>query len=312
MTQPVALTGATGFIGGNLTRELASRGSQIRVLVRRPLPTSYFGPSVDLVYGDLHDDGALGRLVQGVGGVVHCAATVRGGSYGAFERVNVEGTRRLVRAAARQRKQPRLLLMSSVAAREPGLSWYSASKRDSERVLEEEADGMPWAVFRPTAVYGPGEREMQRLFRAMKSGLLPILGRLEGRISLLHVRDLVDAVARWLKSTLPVEGVFELQDGADGGYDWPEVAQIVEAAWGRPVRRIPVPGPLLYGLAALNLGLAKLTAGTPMLTPGKVRELRHSDWSCDNGPLTSALGWRPSLDLDAALRRQRAPEHAEA
>ncbi len=304
MTLPVALTGATGFIGGNLTRELTSSGSRLRILVRRPLPASHFGPSVDVIYGDLHDDGALRRLVDGVHGVVHCAGAVRGASYAAFERVNVAGTRRLVRAAAGQRNQPRFLLMSSVAAREPGLSWYSASKRSGERVLEEDADGMPWAVFRPTAVYGPGERELKRLFQAMKSGLLPVLGRIEGRVSLLHVRDLVDAVARWLDATRPVQGVFELQDGSDVGYDWRQVAQIAEEAWGRRVRRIPVPGPLLYGLAALNLGLAKLTGRGPMLTPGKVRELRHTDWLCDNSPLMAALGWRPSLDLDTALRCQ--------
>jgi len=62
---------------------------------------------------------------------------------------------------------------------------------------------------------------------------------------------------------------------------------------------------LLKILAAANLGLAGLLRYSPMLTPGKVRELTHTDWTCDSAPLNRELGWRPAIRLADAMRDPR-------
>ncbi len=302
VTRLVALTGATGFIGSNLIRSLMAGEVRVRALTRRPVPDDGLHPTIDWVSGSLEDPATLERLVQGADAVVHCAGAVRGASRRFFEETNAQGTARLVEAAARQPTPPRFLFVSSLAAREPHLSWYAASKRHGEELLHERADGMAWAVFRPTAVYGRGDREMMPLFESMRRGLLPVVGRSEARLTLLHVDDLVKAIARWLEHPEAVQGVFELNDGTPDGYDWRLIAQIAEQVWQRPVRRVPVPAALLFVLAGLNLGLANLMGYAPMLTPGKVRELRHPNWACDNTPLTTTLGWEPGVDLATALR----------
>ena len=302
MTRLVALTGATGFIGANLTRTLMTGGVGVRALTRRPVSDDRAQEGLGWVTGTLDDEDALERLVQGVDAVVHCAGAVRGATRRSFEDTNAFGTARLVDAAARQPTPPRFLLVSSLAAREPQLSWYAASKRHGEELLRERAGGMPWAIFRPTAVHGPGDREMLPLFEWMRRGLLPVVGHAEGRITLLHVDDLVSAVVLWLVHTEPVPGVFELNDGTEDGYDWRLIAGIAEQVWRRSVRRVQVPAVLLFALAGLNLGLANLIGYAPMLTPGKIRELRHPDWTSDNAPLTNALGWKPGIDLATALR----------
>jgi len=300
MTGCVALTGATGFIGTHLRSAFLDRGWQVRALARRPPANE---PRVEWLAGDLHDADALARLVDGAGVVVHCAGRVRGSAAAQFNHANAQGTRQLVRAAAAQRPWPRFLLMSSLAARQPELSWYAASKRLAEEFMVRHADAMPWAALRPTAVYGPGDRELTPLFECMQRGLLPVLGPLRGRISLLHVQDLVEAVLCWAQSARPVRGVFEIHDGSPEGYSWRELMTLAEEIWGRPVRRLPIHRGLLRGVGAVNLGLAWLAGYDPMLTPGKVRELRHPDWRCDNGPFSAAVGWSPRVTLSAALRR---------
>ena len=101
--------------------------------------------------------------------MVHGAGAVRGNSQADFDRVNVTGTATLLDAIADLPSPPRILLLSSLAAREPQLSWYAHSKREGEQQLEKHPR-LDWVILRPPAVYGPGDREMLPLFQAMSRG----------------------------------------------------------------------------------------------------------------------------------------------
>jgi nucleoside-diphosphate-sugar epimerase len=203
---------------------------------------------------------------------------------------------------AQQTTPPRFLLISSLAARHPELSWYATSKRMAELLVLNRSPEMPGTIFRPTAVYGPGDKEMKPLFKATRRGVLPMVGRPTMRFGLLHVSDLVAAVLCWLSTPLPVHGLYELDDGMPGGYDSESVAAIAQEVWGRPVHCIFLPGSLVSLVATINLWSARLLHYSPMLTPGKVRELQHPDWVCDITPLTRALpDWQPCVHLRDAL-----------
>ncbi len=125
-----------------------------------------------------------------------------------FDRINAEGagTPR-PRRGERTPERPRFLLMSSLAAREPELSHYAASKRRGEDALAAASPTLRWTVLRPPAVYGPGERELRPLFRWIARGVAPLACRRAGRFSLLYVDDLATAVLRWLDA--------DAGDGAD-------------------------------------------------------------------------------------------------
>lgn len=295
----VAVTGATGFIGRVLLQSLISEGWKVKALTRRPR----VGDEVtQWIEGDLDNHQALRNLVEGVSAVVHCAGQVRGSSLEDFIHTNVDGTGNLVRASIEQSSPPRFLLISSLAARQPELSWYAASKRMAEQLVIDHSQRMPYAVFRPTAVYGPGDKEMSPLFRATRRGLLPMVGQSGMRFGLLHVNDLVAAITCWLSTKNPVQGVYELDDGTPGGYNSQSVAVIAQEVWKRPVHCIFFPASLVWLVATINLWSARLLRYSPMLTPGKVRELQHPNWICDITPLTQALpGWRPSVQLRDAL-----------
>jgi nucleoside-diphosphate-sugar epimerase len=276
MPRTLALTGATGFIGTALRRQLVAAGWEVRALHRRRAPQPRYGNddiNIRWVCGSLSDPDSLRRLLQGVAAVVHCAGAVRGGSAEQFNQVNVEGVARLVQAARELHPTPRFLLISSLAAREPALSFYAASKRGGEGIL-----------------------------RCMQHGVAPVLGSSAARFSLLYVEDLAEAIRHTLERPDWTPGPFEIHDGRPGGYSWEEVMTTVSRILRRPVRAVRVPLALLRAAAAGNLLLAQLCGTLPMLTPGKVRELTHLDWVCHDAPLREATGWTPRIRLEEGMR----------
>lgn len=303
MPRIIALTGATGFIGGALARRLRIEHRQVRALAR---PTSnrkhLAGMGIHWIEGGLDDLEVLRRLVDGVYAVVHCAGIVRSPTFSRFIHVNSHGVARLVKAASEQHPAPRFLLVSSLAAREPCISPYAASKRQGEEALAVGAGHMSWAAFRPSPVYGPGDKEMFPLFRWMYRGIAPVPAPASARFSMLYIKDLVDAIIQWLDSDSTQKRTFELHDGQPDGYGWEDLIHIIARLRRGHVYSVPVSPCILDWLAGLNALRARLTGYAPMLTRGKVRELRHSNWVCDNSDLIRETGWMPHISLEEGLR----------
>ncbi len=304
MSRTIAVTGGTGFIGGMLIHHLVNAGYHVRALTRdrsaHKLPKL---AGLEAVSGSLQDSESLRHLLQDASAVVHCAGAVRGVTAADFNAVNVDGLMQLVRAALSLSSRPRFLSLSSLAARAPQLSHYASSKLQGEQALASMAADMEWVALRPPAVYGPGDKEMLPLFQWMGRGIAPVLGEAHARVSLLYVEDLCAAVLRWLDAGQCESGIYELNDTQSGGYSWDEIIANVSALRARRIFRLTLPATLLRSLAGVNVTAARLIGYAPMLTPGKVRELRHPDWVADNTALTAAIGWQPEISLQEGLRR---------
>jgi nucleoside-diphosphate-sugar epimerase len=296
MPRLVAVTGATGFVGPHLVAALGRRGWRVRLLVRRwsPLP-SLAGVAAELVLGDLSDSDALERLVDGADTVIHAAALIKARRAGQFMAVNRDGTARLSAVAG----AARFLLLSSLAAREPHLSPYAASKHAAEQVVAERAG--PWLAVRAPAVYGPGDRETLAYFRAVARGLAPRPAVASARLSLIHVEDLAEALALAVERT-PAGSLYEIDDGREGGYSYSDMHQAAAAALGRPARSIAVPRPVMAGLANLNQLGHRLGGPVQILTPGKVNEIFHPDWTVHDRRLAGAIGFTPRYHLADGFR----------
>ena len=298
MTERVALTGATGFLGSNLLAALEKSNYPARALTRRPRADS---ASTSWINGDLNNRPALDKLVEGCTSIIHAAGTTRGNSLEDFLEVNLRGTENLLNAARKITPAPRFLLISSVAARHPDYSWYTRSKSMAEALfMSDDYATLSRTIYRPTAIYGPGDREMRPLFRLMRRGFLAGVVTPGTRISLIHVADLVNAILMWLQAG-ETQGLFELDDGTSEGYRWEDIAAAGEAAWKRRIIHIRVPATLLKCAAHANLQLARAFRYPAMLTPGKVNEITHENWVCDNTPLTTTLGWKPQISLQDGI-----------
>jgi nucleoside-diphosphate-sugar epimerase len=274
----VAITGGTGFIGRRVVTRLLERGWRVRALARRPEPW-LAQAGAEVVGGTLEDRASLDALLASAQAVVHCAGVISAPKRSRFVQVNRDGTAALAAAAVGQPRPPRLLLMSSLAAREPDLSAYAASKRMAEDAARQTLAGQTdLCIVRPPAVYGPGDRATLPVFRQIRKGLL-FVPAAKARFSLLYVDDLADIVAGLLERPRWDGAVLEPDDGS-GGYSWADLARIASGHLDRRVRTVPIPWLALWVPAACAEVLGVALRRAPLLTLGKLRELYHLDWTC--------------------------------
>ena len=234
----LAITGATGFVGHAVLDKAAQRELAVRALTRREQQPR---EGVTWVRGDLGDEAALAKLAKGAGTLLHIAGVVNAPDWAGFHAGNVAGTRAVLEAARGAGVQ-RFICVSSLAAREPGLSDYGRSKREAEELVQ--VSGLDWTIVRPPAIYGPRDTEMFELFRAARLHVLPMPPA--GRASIIHVDDL----ARLLLDLVPpgegrTQRIFEPDDGRAEGWTHRDLAKAVGAAMGSKVWAPNLPASVL-------------------------------------------------------------------
>ncbi len=295
------VTGATGFVGGHLVETLQARGDDVTALVRSlDKAKDLQRRGVRLVSGTLDDSHALQAALTDADIVFHVAGLTAARSEAEFLATNRDGTARLV-AAAERAGGPRFVLISSLAAGGPApngqpldgseppnpVTRYGRSKLAAEDVVR--ASRLPWTIIRPPAVYGPGDREMYRVFRAAALGLAPVFGAGTQRLSLVYGPDLAAAIA----------AVGACPGTADGVYYacHPEVltsrelVTLAAAALGRRVRIVGLPEPLARGILWATDTAARLANRATVLSLDKAAEFFAPAWLADPAPLTRATGW---------------------
>jgi 2-alkyl-3-oxoalkanoate reductase len=293
----VAVTGGSGFIGRRIVERLAEDGWRVRALVRRP-DSGLSDIGAEIVRGTLEDAASAYALAESADVVVHCAGAIRAPNQETFVQINRDGTLRIAQAIIAQPRPPRLLLMSSLAARAPELSAYAASKRMAEDAVRQVLGGQAeFCIVRPPAVYGPGDRATLPIFRQIQRGLL-LVPAADARFSLLYVEDLAEIVAHLLEAPSWNGEVIEPDDGR-GGYCWTDLARIAGDHLHRRVRTVPLPWLALWLPAAIAQLMGAVLKRAPMITLGKLRELYHADWVCQatSGTLLSA-GLPPRVAFD--------------
>lgn len=302
--ETVAVTGATGFIGGRIIDRLLRQGLQVRALTRRPaaMPERQ---GLTWIRGSLDDDISLRELIGGAHALVHCAGLVKARNRTEFFAANADAVRRLAAIAATRSPDFHLLHLSSLAAREPLLSDYAASKAAGEEILRSEASDLGWTILRPPAVYGPGDREILKLFKSLRLGLAFLPGGGARHASVIHVDDLSAAVAAILanpgRNSPAFRGIFELDDGQPGGYELAEIYALAAELLDKRLRMVTVTPQVLTFAARANRAIAHLRGRAPMVTPGKIAELLHPDWVARSPNLTETGLWRPEISLRDGL-----------
>lgn len=203
----VALSGATGYTGSRLAAALRARGDEVAALLRASSPRDGLPGGLRVVEGDLGDRAALEDLVEGCDAVVHVAAVYRTAGHpdSYYRDVNVGGTERLLEAAARAGVG--LFVHTSTVgvhghvARPPADESapyapgdvYQQTKADAEALALRfhQERGLPVVVVRPGAIYGPGERRLLKLFKAIARGYYAVVGGGAAYYHPVYIDDLV-------------------------------------------------------------------------------------------------------------------------
>ena len=298
----IAVTGATGFLGPHIVAALARAGRRVRILARRdPAHELWRGITLDVVPGSLEDSHSLERLTLGADAVIHAAGLIKARDPSDFLRVNGHGTRAVAQAAQRCAAAARLIVISSLAAREPQLSPYAASKRAGEEaaraVYRDRAEQL--VIVRPPVIYGPGDRETLAIFKAASHALVPIVGT--GRLSIVHVADAAEAIAR-LAVGIGAAGLYALADDNPSGYSRRELMTEAARAVGRSPHFAPIPGGVVLAAGQASAWWGRIRGEARIFTVGKAREALHPDWSVSCGELIPAAIYRPQIGIAEGFR----------
>lgn len=298
----VALTGATGFLGGAVLERLLAKGHQVRALARRPQAER---AGVVWVPGDLADHAALSSLVEGTDAVIHVAGAINVPDRDAFFAANAEGVRILAECAVASGVD-RFILVSSLSAREPGLSNYGWSKREGERMLADSP--LDWTIVRPPAIYGPGDPEMLEMFRMAARGFVCLPP--PGRLSIIHADDLARLLVRLGGDRTRANSgrVYEVDDGTPGGFTHVGFAHALGRAVGKRARAISLPRFAMM-LAAWGDGLVR--GSKAKMTADRARYFCHPDWVAAPDRHVPADFWQPEIPAEAGLATTAAAYRAK-
>ena len=298
----IALTGATGFVGSHILDRALKEGHRVKAITRRPQEDR---PGLEWVPGDLHNKEALKSITQEADVLIHCAGIIKARRAEEFHQLNTNTVAHILDLLAHRdggAGDCHVVFVSSLTARHPDISPYARSKFNAEEILKARGNKFPWTIVRPPAVYGPGDKEVLKLFQVMKQGYAPVAGGANKSFSLIHGRDLAAAILSILDHETAIHKTLEPDDKKKGGYTVHEVADVVAAEFGRPVRPFAVPETLLHTLAFVNEAIAFAAGKAPFFSRHKVREMAHPDWVSDPKTHKAISNWRPEIGLEEGVK----------
>lgn len=316
MSKRVLITGATGFVGFHLIERALADGFEVYAAVRQNSNRSHLQDlNVRYIELDYASIAALIAVLQrcDFNYIIHAAGITKAKTKAEYNLVNAEYSRNLALAAISSGLSlEKFVFVSSLAALGPlhdisgcitedtdarPVTSYGESKLLAERYLFA-ISGLPLLVIRPTAVYGPREKDIFILFKSISRGLEPYIGSFKQQLSFIYVKDLAEVIFLALKG--PVTGrAYNVSDGHV--YDRYVLAALAKKALNRRTFKFHLPVGLVGMLASVMDLLYARSKSTPALNREKMAELTAVNWACtiDNARLD--LGFVPKFDLERGL-----------
>jgi len=317
---PSALvTGANGFIGAHLVRELIKRGYQVRCLVRHTSDLSSLADlDVPMYIGDLRNAESLAEPVRDVEYVFHLAAELMVTSREEFEDANTQGTINLLNMAEKHAgsKLKRFLFVSSQAGAGPGtdptpidetrpsqpISWYGTSKKKAEEATLDFGKRIPVTIVRPSAVYGEQETDLSQTYAIVENRLQPKLGIKKKYLVMVYVADLVEGIIGAAESDQTINKTYFLNHAEvlTAKTTIKTIARAMNKSFG-----LLLPTPLfIMRIAAPFIELVyHFTRNRPQLTRDKAREISQRFWVADPASAKKDFGWEAKHSLLEGMRK---------
>ncbi len=320
MRKKIFITGASGFVGSHLVEAAQNLGLEVHAAVRKSSAIEPIQQYVDkFVYPNLANTEELKQLFEAeqYTYIIHAAAMTKAKDEEQMKAVNIGYTEAIL-AAATTADMPltRISFVSSLAAVGPigynseklidestpyqPVTVYGRSKRDAELMIKAKFADKPISVFRPTAVYGPREKDIFILFDTMNKGLDPYIGKNPQKLSFVYVKDLCDVLLHGC--IMPQQGLqfYNISDGLV--YSRYAMADIFKQTLKRRLFRIHVPLGLVKLVAQLSERLYRSSAKTPVIYPERLGELTAENWGCAINHAVQALDFNPKFDLERGLK----------
>jgi nucleoside-diphosphate-sugar epimerase len=314
MQKKVLITGASGFVGYHLIEQALACGFQVYAAVRQSSSVDHLkGFKVSYTHLNYADvDGLRKEIVEnGYDYIIHASGTTKAKSLKDYNLVNAEYSRNLALAAVGTQVK-KFVFVSSLAAIGPledvngrisatqqpkPVTSYGVSKLQAETYLKA-IEGLPLLTIRPTAVYGPREKDIFILFSSINKGLEPYIGRFDQRLSFVYVKDLAAVILKALDSTLTHQS-YNISDGRS--YDRFALAKYAKNLLSKKTLKFYIPLVAVRFLASFLDMLYAKSSATPALNKEKLAELTAVNWICDIEKARMELGFTPEYNLEQGL-----------
>jgi nucleoside-diphosphate-sugar epimerase len=309
----VLVTGGTGFIGSHLVDHLLADNHQVRCLVRRTSDRKWLvGKPIDYIECNLTGGpGPIQEAVWDVELVFHVLGTLVAPNLQAFREVNVRPVRRLLEACSRQSSIKRFVLVGSQGAAGPTpspdrplsetdpchpVSAYGQSKLEAEEVVREFWRQVPCTIVRLSAVYGPRDVNLLRIFRsAALKGKVPQIGMQPKSLTLAHVQDVVEGIYRAGTAKNSPGEIYFL--GSEEVYSFEDIRAALAQAIDKKVVIRVVPNLVVKGMMLYADFLSKVFKKDVLLNRDRLATLSYPCWVCDVSKARRDLGYRQAVLL---------------
>lgn len=314
MREKVLITGASGFVGFHLVQAALERGLDVHAGVRKHSAAPHLNKlPVQFVELDYSEPGELNELIQNGNYqyIIHAGGATRAFNQQEYNIANAENTNSLITAACNNSALKKFVFISSLAALGPAtdttetitensnpnpVTAYGKSKLLAEASVKQSA--LPWIIIRPTAVYGPREKDLLKLIKGIAGGLDVYIGRKEQKLSFVYVKDLATVVIEALLGDV-VKEAFNISDGRNySRYEW---ADAVLRYTKKKSLRLHIPYALVKSISRILELSGKITGKVPLLNSDKLNELVAANWNCSIEKAKTRLNFKPEYELNEGL-----------
>ncbi|OHB28638.1 MAG: hypothetical protein A2X84_06195 [Desulfuromonadaceae bacterium GWC2_58_13] len=292
----VFLTGSTGFVGGEILKQLLDAGHRVRCLVRSGSENKLAPhPRMEVRSGDATEPDSLNGALANCDAVIHLVGIIREFPYRGitFQKLHVEATRNILRAASTQ-GVARYLHMSANGTRENAVTPYHQTKWQAEEAVR--GSGLDWTIFRPSLIFGAhGEFVTMLANLIRKFPVVPVFGDGRYRMTPVAVEDVAKGFVAALNRPETIGQIYHC--GGAKSYSYDEMLDVFGKVLGKG-RVLKIHQPLALMKPAVSL-LESIPAFP--ITSGQLTMLIEGN-ECDSKPWGDALGIDP-ISLEEGLKR---------
>lgn len=308
----ILITGATGFIGGNLISHLFEKNYKMKIIYRKKEKGNYLKNFGETIFFDLQKGGKFDSDLKDVESIIHCAGSVRGNVYRDFYNGNLKITENLIKLVKESGAiLKNFIYISSLSAFGPysgnGLpteenkpnpvSYYGICKLKTEEFLKKELN-FPLIILRPSAVYGPGDKELLKFFKDSKNGNLILPFKKEQKFQLIFVKDLCNAI----------EKALDFKCSETFFISHPEILTIKEITLTlkeilrKNIKVMTFPPALIFFLSFSNAIFGIIFGKKTMFNPQKAKELVGKNWVCSVEKAKKLLNFEPIYNFNEGAK----------
>lgn len=315
MKERVLITGASGFVGYHLILAALQNNLEVFAAVRKSSKIDHLKHlDIQYTYPEFDNLEALKNDLQEkqYHYIIHAAGSLRARSLAEYNLINAEYTYNLAYAAAASGSNfKKFVFISSLAAVGPldtldgiiteetppnPITAYGRSKLFAEAQLKTIAN-LNYTILRPTAVYGPRDKDIFIFLKQVAKGIEPYIGNIEQKLSFIYVSDLAMAATKALHA--PNNTTYNLADG--NYYNRYELAVLTKSILNVKTVKFHIPVNFVKMIAFIAEKVGSLSNKAPVLNIEKLNELKAVNWSCAIGLAKNNFGFNPQYDLRGGL-----------